>query len=252
MRKIAVINQKGGVGKSTIAVNLTYGLATSGSKTLLIDLDPQAHSGEIYKPQTEPKHTIKDLFNDPHLNIQDAIVSGYTNEQIIENLNIVHGNILFSKVAEQVSSRIHREKILRNHLRKLNFDYIISDCPPNLGVITINAIYAADLILIPITYDKGALDGMADLIETVKEIKEGSSIPYLIIRNQFDARNKQTNTYIDGELKPFKKHLFETRIRKTEALNQARIASEPIQVYDPTSNGTSDFNDLFRELKNYV
>ena len=111
MRKIAVINQKGGVGKSTIAVNLTYGLAGSGHKTLLIDLDPQAHSGEIYKSDVDPKYTIKDLFNDPKLNIQDVIVPGYIKEKPIDNLSIIHGNILFSKVAEQVSSRIHREKI---------------------------------------------------------------------------------------------------------------------------------------------
>ena len=252
MKKIAIINQKGGVGKSTIAVNLSYGLAISGKETLLIDLDPQAHSGEIYKTHIEPKHTIKDLFNDTKLDIHKAIVPGYTKDKRVENLSIIHGNILFSKVAEQVSSRIHREKILHNHLRKLNFPYIIMDCPPNLGVITLNAIYTADIILIPITYDKGALDGMADLMETVKEVKENASVPYLIIRNQFDARNKQTNAYIDGELSPFKEYTLETRFRKTEALNQARIAGEPIQIYDPTSNGAADCQSLVRELVNYV
>lgn len=252
MKKIAVINQKGGVGKSTIAVNLAYGLAKIGKKSLLIDLDPQAHSSDIYKPEFELQYTIKDLFIDPQFGASQAIVPAYVKSDIIENLSVIHGSILFAKVAEQISSRIHREKILHNHLRKLSGDYLIADCPPNLGVITINAIYTADLILIPVTYDKGALDGMADLIETVKEAKESSNSNYLIIRNQFDGRNKQTNAYIDGELEPFNDRLLNTRIRKTEALNQSRIAGEPIQVYDPQSNGATDYQDLIKELINHV
>ena len=126
------------------------------------------------------------------------------------------------------------------------------DCPPNLGVITINAIYTADLILIPISYDKGALDGMADLIETIKEVKESTDSLYLIVRNLYDARNKQTNTYIDSELKPFEKFTLKTKIRKTESLNQSRIAGEPIKIYDKQSNGVIDYKELMMELIQHV
>jgi chromosome partitioning protein len=131
-------------------------------------------------------------------------------------------------------------------------DCIIIDCPPNLGVITINAIFTADYILIPVSYDKGALDGMADLIGTVKEVKESPESPYLIVRNLYDARNKQTNAYIDSELEPFEQHILKTKIRKTESLNQSRIASEPIQIYDQQSKGCEDYRDLMKELVNYV
>ncbi len=252
MKKIAVINQKGGVGKSTIAVNLGYELAVFGKKTLLVDLDPQAHSCEIYKQNSEVRYTVKDLFVDPKFDISKVIIPAYVKRERLNDLDVIHSNILFAKVAEQISSRIHREKILHNYFRRLPYDYVIMDCPPNLGVITINAVYTADLILIPVSYDKGSLDGMADLIETIKEVKEASDSTYLIVRNLYDARNKQTNTYINSELEPFMKHTLFVKLRKVESLNQSRIAGEPIQVYDPQSKGTVDYKELMLELIKHV
>ena len=252
MKKIAIINQKGGVGKSTISVNLAYGLSNIGKKTLLVDLDPQAHSSEIFRHNDNISYTIKDLFIDLKIDPIKAIYPGYVREEMIKNLNVIHSTILFAKIAEQASTRIHREKILHNHLRRLTYDYAIIDCPPNLGVITVNAIYASDLILIPVTYDKGALDGMADLIETIKEVKESTEFPYFIVRNAYDMRNKQTNVYIDTELNPFKKYILQSKLRKTEALNQSRIAGEPIQIYDQNSNGTIDYHKFIQELIQHV
>lgn len=246
MKKIIIINQKGGVGKSTISVNLSYSLANKMHDTLLIDLDPQGQSSAIYSNNTDV--TIANLFNDPSFNINKSITQAVVNENVVEKLKVIKSTITLARVAELISVRIHKEKILHHHLSNLKFDYMVADCPPNLGSMTINAIYCADIILIPVNYDKGALDGMADLLKTIKEVKENSIFKFYIILNEFDIRNKQTNSYIENELKFFEKNIFKTKIRKFEAINQARIVNEPIFTYLPNSKGTIDFDNLTQEL----
>ena len=259
--KIVILNQKGGVGKTTITVNLSLGMAKAGKKTLLIDLDPQAHSTVIYVPEVCKDKTVNEIFRDKKYDIarviQPAVVvreiDGEEKATKIENLSIIPSSIHLAALAETIISRTHREKILHNHIEKIKnkFDYVLIDCPPTLGVLTVNAIYTADLILIPTNYSKYSLDGISDLFNSISEVKEGGTYKYKILRSIKDLRSTRTNIVIEEALKNFKEHLFKTIIRRNEAINQAQMVGQPIFVFAPNSTGSEDFFSLTREIISY-
>ncbi len=253
--KLVILNQKGGVGKSTVATNMAYGLALSGKRTLLIDLDPQAHSTVIFCPDLPKTNTVSELLSKKSFKIGDAIREAKIsdNEEPVINLFIIPANIHLAITAEQITTKIHREKLLHNHLKKIesDFDFIIVDCPPSVNVLTVNAIYTSNLIIIPTIYGRYSLDGIADLFQSIGDVKETSDFKYMILRNNRDSRNKLSNEFVEEQLAPFKKNLLQTIIRRNEAINQAQMNNEPVMVFDPRSYGAEDFKKLTREIISY-
>lgn len=251
---IAVINQKGGVGKSSISVNLSYELSTLKKRVLLIDLDPQAHSTCIYNNTVYEEKTITEALINRKINIRAVIDRAKINNRVIPNLDIISSSLKLASSVDLINSLLYREQILSHHLQNLkkDYDYIIMDCPPTLGVLAINAIYASTAILVPTNYGRYSLEGMADLLDVIKEIKRQSSYKLLIIRNFMEKRNIYTNNYIESQLDYLQSYVLNTVLMKSESINHAQIALLPIQVFNDNSNGAKNFHELAKEIESRV
>ena len=255
MNTIAILNQKGGTGKTTTAINLSSGLAYEGKKTLLIDIDPQNHSTIGLGIEIENQNSsISKILSNSGSPLKKIITKTY-----IKNLNIVPSHISLARIAEQMYTKLYKEATLNKAIQpiKNDYDYIIIDCPPNLGVLTINALFASDLLIVPCQMSRYSLDGLSDLMDVVRAVKytwdkKDKNISYFrILLTMFDVRNKITNEFILKELKPFKNRIFKTKIMKNEALNQAQIAQKSIFDFDPKSKGTKNYRELTKEVLNY-
>ncbi len=244
---LAVINQKGGVGKTTTSINLAAGLARAGRQVLLIDLDPQAHStiGLGIEPGSYQLAMHDVLLN------QRAIREIILPTQV-PRLFLAPSHIRLDKAEHQLTPELFREAILKRALRDLEYDFIVIDCRPTLGTLTINALYASDLIVVPCEVGRYALDGFADLMETIEKVKNcdaRSKEQFIrILLTRYDSRNKLSNEWVLEQLAPYKNLLFRTIIRKNEALNQAHMAQEPIFTFKPDSPGAQDYRELTQEV----
>lgn len=252
MPTISIINQKGGTGKTTTAINLSAALAQQGKRTLLIDLDPQAHAtiGLGLEP-AEVKATMYEVFTEPRPSLKSIL-----QDTAYERLSLAPSHIKLAAGVEQLYARMFRERILSDAIKNIRsaYDYILIDCPPNLGVLTANALYASDFVLIPCQMSRYSLESLSDLLQTIEEVwlrgheekKKGTL--WRILLTMYEKRNSVTNEYVEQRLIPYKGHVLETRISKNEALNQAHLAGQPIFYFDPKSRGAEDYLHLTEEI----
>ena len=248
MRKvIAVANQKGGVGKTTTTVNLSTLLAKKGKKVLLIDTDPQGNA-------TSGLGVTKEL----ELSVYDILVGETTFEETIEktaikNLSVCPSNISLAGAEVQLVSMMSREQRLKVKLDEIKdkFDYILIDCPPSLGLITLNAFTASDTVLIPVQCEYFALEGLGQLLNTVNLVKKHLNKSLEIegaLLTMYDARTNLSNQVVKEVKKYFEGKVYKTVIPRNVRLSEAPSYGMPICMYDARSKGSRCYDKFAKEF----
>ncbi len=246
---ITFANQKGGVGKTTTVLNLSVYLAKLGKKILIIDLDPQANltSGLGYSESKTGNKTIYEVLLG-EVTLQEVFLSTR-----IENLFLVPSNISLAGAEIDLVSMMNRESLLKKAIKKLKeeFDYILIDCPPSLGLLTINALSASDKIIIPVQCEYYALEGLGQLVDTVKLVKNNLN-SYLeiggVILTMYDQRIRLSDSIVDEVEKYFHSKVFETKVNRNVRLSEAPSHGKSIFEYDPNSSGAKSYQKLAEEF----
>jgi len=247
---IAICNQKGGCAKTTTAVNLSASLAQRGYKTLLVDLDPQAHASLGLGIDIDTlENTIYDVI------IHNVNIDSIIHRTSAENLDIAPANSMLAGAQLELADILGRELVLRTAIRKMKltreYDFILFDCSPSLNLVTINALVAAEFVIIPIQTHYYSLEGMRELFSTLDIIKErlNAEIGILgILPTLFDARTKVSHQILQQIRSYFKDMVFQTVIHNNVKLCEAPMHKKPIQAYAPTSRGAQDYQSLCDEL----
>ena len=245
---ISIVNQKGGVGKTTTAVNLGSFLAAKRKKVLILDLDPQGNATSGYGfDKIELENTVYDLLVNEE-NIENVIQ--HTN---VKNVDMCPTNINLAGAEVELVSAISRETILKRAIEPIvdDYDYIIIDCPPSLGLLTINALSACEGVIVPIQGEYYALEGLTQLIDTINMIKKKLN-PVVgilgVVITMFDSRTQLTKQVVEEVEKYFGDKVFKTHIPRNVRLAEAPSHGKTIGDYDPKSKGAIAYQALAQEV----
>lgn len=245
---LALANQKGGVGKTTTAVNVAAALALSGRRTLLIDLDPQGHA-------TSGVGVAKTAVG---VSVYDVIINGFAMASAliptpIKDLDLLPGSIHLAGAEVELVSMASREFRLKDSLRQVRdwYELVLIDCPPSLGLLTVNALVASDEVIIPIQCEYYALEGLSQLLESITLIRRGLN-PALriggVVLTMFDARTNLAEQVAAEVRRHFPKEVFATVIPRSVRLAEAPSFGKPAVTYDPTSRGAEAYRALAQEV----
>jgi len=244
---ISVANQKGGVGKTTTTVNLSTILAKKGKKVLLIDTDPQGNATSGLGVSKDVELSVYDIL------IGDTEFDETLQETAIKNLKVCPSNISLAGAEVQLVSMMSREQRLKTKLDKIKdqYDYILIDCPPSLGLVTLNAFTASDSVLIPVQCEYFALEGLGQLLNTVNLVKKHLNKNLEIegaLLTMYDARTNLSNQVVKEIKKYFEDKVYKTVIPRNVRLSEAPSYGMPITVYDPRSKGAKAYEKFAKEL----
>lgn len=247
-RIIAVANQKGGVGKTTTAINLSACLAEKGKKVLTIDIDPQGNtSSGLGIDKNNLDFTIYDLMIG-QCKMEDCLIV-----DIFENLSLIPSNVNLAGAEIELIGIEGKEYILKREIDKIknNYDYLIIDCPPSLNTLTVNAMTTADTVLVPIQCEYYALEGLSQLIHTINLVKQRLN-PNLeiegVVFTMYDARTNLSLQVVENVKSYLKQAIYKSIIPRNVRLAEAPSHGLPINIYDPKSAGAEGYRDLADEV----
>ena len=249
-RIIAITNQKGGVGKTTTAVNLAATLAEAGQRVLLLDFDPQGNaSSGLGVERSEIRSSIYDVITG-NSGIEETILRDW-----MENLDLIPADMSLAACDAELADVENKNLILRGALRPLRekYEYLLIDCPPSLGTITVNALSAADTVLIPIQCEYYALEGLRQVLSSIEIVQEALNPSLLIegiVFTMYDGRIRLSQEVVKTMRKNFRGNIFQSMIPRNVRLAEAPSHGLPITAYDSASSGAESYRKLAVEVMN--